>query len=234
MRMVHRILPRRTLSRRSLANSIWPSGGSPDWSARVCHETSEHEDGNGRDTEDARSLLRPPFDGVLAARDRCQTSQCGYHPERPDEPAHDAESSARTRCRRDGDQDETKGDSNDREDEETRCSRRDEFTGNPHEAGRHEDADRANGAYEKAEDESRGFHESSSGSPRRRRVGAPSQKHMCGTLARRVRRALIAQSPHVDVLEEMFAGPEQDGADRQVQLVDESGAQILPDRRYAA
>ena len=46
--------------------------------------------------------------------------------------------------------------------------------------------------------------------------------------------ALVAQRAHVDAVQEMLAGAEQDGRDRQVQLVDETGAQILPDRGYAS
>src|SRR5207237_7789380 len=47
-------------------------------------------------------------------------------------------------------------------------------------------------------------------------------------------RAFITQGTCIDVLQEMLAGPEQDRSDREMQLVDQAGAQILPNRRYAA
>src|ERR1043166_8640808 len=46
--------------------------------------------------------------------------------------------------------------------------------------------------------------------------------------------ALIAQGPEIEAVQQMLAGPEQPRCDRQVQLVDEPGFEILADRRHAA
>src|ERR1700730_6792560 len=45
---------------------------------------------------------------------------------------------------------------------------------------------------------------------------------------------LIADRSTVQTVKQTLAAPEEDGHDRQVQLVDETGAQVLLDRRYAA
>ena len=55
-----------------------------------------------------------------------------------------------------------------------------------------------------------------------------------GTSARDVLDAFIAQRAEIDTVQQMFPGPEQDGRDRQVQLVDQGGAQILPNGGHAA
>src|SRR5260221_6864047 len=52
--------------------------------------------------------------------------------------------------------------------------------------------------------------------------------------ARYVFRAYVAQSTHVEVVQEMLAGTEQDRPDGKMQLVYQAGAQILPDRGDAA
>src|SRR3989454_11032844 len=53
-------------------------------------------------------------------------------------------------------------------------------------------------------------------------------------LARDILRAFIAQAAHIDAVQEMLPGTEQDGPDGEMQLVDQAGAQILPDSGYAA
>src|SRR5216117_504739 len=63
---------------------------------------------------------------------------------------------------------------------------------------------------------------------------ALAQKDVGRTFARNVLRAFIAQSTHIDVVQEMLPGTEQDRSDREVQLVDQGGAQILPNNGYAA
>src|SRR5881396_4088073 len=63
---------------------------------------------------------------------------------------------------------------------------------------------------------------------------ALAQKDVGRTFARNVLRAFIAQSTHIDVVQEMLPGTEQDRSDGEVQLVDQGGAQILPNNGYAA
>src|SRR5512132_2140599 len=46
--------------------------------------------------------------------------------------------------------------------------------------------------------------------------------------------ALIAKGREIEAVQEMFAGPEQPGRDRHVQLVDEPRFEVLADRRHAA
>ena len=46
--------------------------------------------------------------------------------------------------------------------------------------------------------------------------------------------ALVAQRTEIDPAQKMLPGPEQDGRDGQVQLVNEAGAEVLPDRGHAA
>src|SRR5438876_1310806 len=53
-------------------------------------------------------------------------------------------------------------------------------------------------------------------------------------LARHGFPALVAQGAQVDVMQEVLAGPEQDGADREMQLVDQPGLEKLSDGRHAA
>ena len=57
---------------------------------------------------------------------------------------------------------------------------------------------------------------------------------MSGALAGNRRVALIPERAQVDAGEQMLAGAEQDRPEREVQLVDQAGAQVLPDRRDAA
>src|SRR5476649_622764 len=61
-----------------------------------------------------------------------------------------------------------------------------------------------------------------------------SQEDVGRTFARDVLRAFIAQCAHIDAVQEMLAGTEQDGSHGEMQLVDQAGAQILPNRRQAA
>ena len=61
-----------------------------------------------------------------------------------------------------------------------------------------------------------------------------AQKDVGRTLARDVLRAFIAQSTHIDVVQEILPGSEQDRSDSEMQLVNQGGAQILPDSGYAA
>src|SRR5437763_1164672 len=56
------------------------------------------------------------------------------------------------------------------------------------------------------------------------------QNDMRGARRRDVLAALIAELGSVDAGEKVFAGAEQDGGNRQVHLVDQSGAKILLDR----
>src|SRR5882762_3493346 len=60
-----------------------------------------------------------------------------------------------------------------------------------------------------------------------------AQKDVGSTFARDVLRAFIAQSTHVDVVQEMLPGTEQDRPDGEMQLVDQGGAKILPNDGYA-
>src|SRR5690349_24265668 len=50
---------------------------------------------------------------------------------------------------------------------------------------------------------------------------------------RHVAVALIAQRREIESVREMFAGPEQSGRDRDVELVDEGGLEVLADCRDA-
>src|SRR5512141_1316532 len=54
------------------------------------------------------------------------------------------------------------------------------------------------------------------------------------TFARDVLFAFVAQGRHIDAAQEMLTGTEQDRSDGKMQFVDQGGAQILPDRGYAA
>ncbi len=54
------------------------------------------------------------------------------------------------------------------------------------------------------------------------------------TFARDGPRAFIAQSTQIDAVQEMLPGAEQDGSDGEMQLVDQAGPQILPNRGHAA
>src|SRR5947207_4880935 len=53
-------------------------------------------------------------------------------------------------------------------------------------------------------------------------------------LARNGLPALVAEGSRVDVVQEVLAGAEQDGPDREMQLVDQPGAKELADRGHAA
>src|SRR2546430_3466048 len=64
--------------------------------------------------------------------------------------------------------------------------------------------------------------------------GPLAQEDVGRAFARDVFRAFIAQGAHVDVVQEMLAGTEQDGPDGEMQLVDQGGAQILADNGDAA
>src|SRR4029079_3285217 len=55
----------------------------------------------------------------------------------------------------------------------------------------------------------------------------------CGG-SRHMARALIAQRPEVESVEEMLAGPEQPRGDRHVQLVNQPRFEVLADRRHTA
>jgi hypothetical protein len=66
------------------------------------------------------------------------------------------------------------------------------------------------------------------------RSGALAQKDVGRTLASDVLRALIAQSTHIDVFEEMLSGTEYDRSDGKMQLVNQGRAQILSNGGYAA
>src|SRR5258708_6896939 len=74
----------------------------------------------------------------------------------------------------------------------------------------------------------------SSSNPRAGRSRGLAQEHVGRTLARDALRAFIAQSTHIDVVQEMLPGTEQDRPDGEMQLVDQGGAQILPNGGYAA
>src|SRR5213082_2002469 len=64
--------------------------------------------------------------------------------------------------------------------------------------------------------------------------GPLAQEDVGRAFARDVFRAFIAQGAHVDVVQEMLAGTEQDGPDGEMKLVDQGGAQILADSGDAA
>src|SRR5512143_1070316 len=62
-----------------------------------------------------------------------------------------------------------------------------------------------------------------------------AQGHVAGgTSAGDVLHALVAQCTRIAIMQLVFPGTEQDGRGGQVELVTESGAQILPDGGYAA
>src|SRR5216684_5866811 len=63
---------------------------------------------------------------------------------------------------------------------------------------------------------------------------ALAQEDVGRTFARDALRAFIAQSTHIDVVQEMLPGTEQDRPDGEMQFVDQGGAQILPNGGYAA
>jgi hypothetical protein len=132
-------------------------GGASRGGAGVRDEASESQDQNACQTDDAGSLLQPRFDGASSWSDCHQTRESRRDPEDQDDGAKDAERlwRAGSRCHRD--QDETKSDSDRREDVERAGS--DEALGEPHEAGRRKDADSADSADTKAEHECQGFHD---------------------------------------------------------------------------
>src|SRR5882762_11018037 len=76
--------------------------------------------------------------------------------------------------------------------------------------------------------------------PRRCISGGPdgsralAQKDVGRAFARNVLRAFIAQGAHIDVVQEMLPGTEQDRPDGEMQFVNQGGAQILPNSGYAA
>lgn len=55
-----------------------------------------------------------------------------------------------------------------------------------------------------------------------------------GASARDVADALVAERAQVEAAQQMLPAPEQDGRNDQVQFVDETCRQVLPDRRDAA
>src|SRR5690606_5928528 len=57
----------------------------------------------------------------------------------------------------------------------------------------------------------------------------PVQYDVCGCFRRHVRGALVAQCRQVDAMEEVLAGSEQPRRDGDVQLVDLTGLEVLPD-----
>jgi hypothetical protein len=63
---------------------------------------------------------------------------------------------------------------------------------------------------------------------------ALAQKDMGRMFARDVLCAFEAQSTHIDVVQDMLPGPEQDRSDGEMQLVNQGGAQILPNSEYVA
>ena len=62
---------------------------------------------------------------------------------------------------------------------------------------------------------------------------ALAQKDVSRTFARHILGAFIAQSTHIDVVQEMLSGTKQDGSDGEMQLVNQAGAQKLPNGGYA-
>ncbi len=60
------------------------------------------------------------------------------------------------------------------------------------------------------------------------------QENVSGTFARDVLDAFIAQSTHINVVQEMLCGTKQDRLDSEMQLVNQASAEILPNRGYAA
>src|SRR5712691_6820657 len=64
--------------------------------------------------------------------------------------------------------------------------------------------------------------------------GAPPQVHMGRALAGDMLHCFVAQCGQIDTCVESCAGTHENRSDRQVQLVDQPGAQILPNRRDPA
>lgn len=106
----------------TLVSSQRWSGGAASGSARVCNESSEGQNKDTRETDNAGSLLQPPFDDGPSAPDSQQTGQSRRYPSNQDDVAQDAERLWRAGCRCHRDQDETKGDS-DRSDDVERAGR---------------------------------------------------------------------------------------------------------------
>src|SRR5712692_367322 len=69
---------------------------------------------------------------------------------------------------------------------------------------------------------------------RRSSCGAPPQIHMGRTLAGDMLHCFVAQCGQIDTCVESFTGTHENRSDRQVRLIDQPGAQILPNRRDAA
>src|SRR5881394_4181822 len=65
------------------------------------------------------------------------------------------------------------------------------------------------------------------------RSRALAQKDVGRAFTGDVLRAFIAQSPHIDVMEEMLSRTEQHRPDREMHLVNQRRAQILPNRGHA-
>src|SRR5712671_470539 len=63
---------------------------------------------------------------------------------------------------------------------------------------------------------------------------ALAQKDVGRAFARDVLCAFIAQSTHIDGVQKMLPGTEQDRPDGEMQLINQGGTQILPNRGYAA
>src|SRR6266498_3384224 len=61
-----------------------------------------------------------------------------------------------------------------------------------------------------------------------------AKKHMSRAFARHMLHRFVPKRGQIDAGEECFSLSEQDRSEREMQLVDEAGAQILPNRRYAA
>ena len=103
-----------SLARRLYALSESAASGS----AGVCDEASEGEDWNACETQDTGSLLQPPLDGAARSPDCHQTHESRRYPKDHDDVAQDAERfwRAGSRCHRD--QDQTKSDSDRRDDVE--------------------------------------------------------------------------------------------------------------------
>lgn len=131
------------------------SGSASGGSAGVCDESTEGQDKNPRETDNAGSQLPPPIDDVASAPDGQQTRQGRRYPGDQDDVAQDTDRLWRAGCRCCRYQDETKGDS-DRSDE-VEHARRDGVLGDPDEAGRHEDAGTADGDDTKADHECKVF-----------------------------------------------------------------------------
>src|SRR3989454_884575 len=63
---------------------------------------------------------------------------------------------------------------------------------------------------------------------------APAQEDVGRSFARDGLHDLVAQGTHIDAVQEMLPGTEQDRPDGEMQLVNQACAQILPDSGYAA